>query len=121
MSSFYLGNECARCIEQLKVFAPAKKKFEKAGISIIAVSTDSIKDLEKTLEKVESNDSFPFPIVSDHSLKIFKAYRAFDDFENMPLHGTFLVDGKGYVRWQDISYDSFTNTDFLLAESERLQ
>ena len=27
-----------------------------------------------------------------------KAYRAYDDFEKMPLHGIFLVDGKGLVR-----------------------
>ena len=38
----------------------------------------------------------------------------------MPLHGTFLIDGRGLVRWQDISYQPFTDTKFLLAECRRL-
>ena len=38
----------------------------------------------------------------------------------MPLHGTFLIDGQGLVRWQDISFEPFTDTKFLLAESTRL-
>ena len=53
-------------------------------------------------------------------MKVFKAYRAFDDFELMPLHGTYLVDGDGLVRWQDISYQPFTEPKFLLDESKRL-
>ena len=69
--------------------------------------------------KVKSSE-FRFPILSDKSLKTFKAYRAYDDFEKMPLHGTFLVDGNGKVRWQDISYDPFTELKFLAAESRRL-
>jgi hypothetical protein len=38
----------------------------------------------------------------------------------MALHGTFLIDGMGYIRWLDISYDPFTETEFLLKESQRL-
>ncbi len=38
----------------------------------------------------------------------------------MPLHGTFLIDGNGRVRWQDVSYEPFTDVHFLLAESKRL-
>ena len=38
---------------------------------------------------------FPFPLVSDEPLSVFKAYRAYDDFEKKPLHGMFLIDGAG--------------------------
>jgi hypothetical protein len=51
---------------------------------------------------------------------MFKEYRCFDDFENQPLHGTFIIDAKGMVRWQDISYEPFMNHEFLLKESTRL-
>ena len=44
----------------------------------------------------------------------------FDDFENQPLHGTFLIDRDGLVRWQDISYEPFSEVDFLLKEAKRL-
>jgi hypothetical protein len=53
-------------------------------------------------------------------LKVFKQYRAYDDFEQQPLHGTFLIDRQGLVRWQDISYEPFTEVEFLLRESKRL-
>ena len=74
----------------------------------------------QTLGKSKSGDGFPYPIVSNEKLDVFKAYRAYDDFEKMPLHGTFLVDGNGLVRWQDISYEPFTETKFLLDEARRL-
>ena len=50
----------------------------------------------------------------------FRAWRCFDDFEGMPLHGTFLIDGDGKVRWQDVSFEPFTQLDWLLGESRRL-
>ena len=60
------------------------------------------------------------PVVSDSALGVFKQYHAYDDFEKQPLHGTFLVDGRGQVRWQDVAADPFADTKFLLAEARRL-
>ena len=134
---FYLGHGCLHCVEQLTAFAPRVKDFAKAGISLVGISTDETSSLKNSLNrfqaKLELKDGleelmtstnarhgFPFPLVSDANLKVFKAYKAFDDFENQPLHGTFLIDGKGLVRWQDISYEPFKNLDFLLEESKRL-
>jgi peroxiredoxin len=115
---FYLGHGCGHCIEQLNIFEPMIAQFSAEGISLVGVSTDSVEGLGKTLEK--SKLPAEFPLVSDQELRIFKAYRAFDDFENFPLHGTFLIDGAGLVRWQDISYEPFKEPKFLLEESKRL-
>ena len=117
---FYLGYGCKHCLEQLNAFAPRAQQFTASGISIVAVSSDSVNGLEKTFKKSTAADGFPFPIVSNESMDVFKQYRAYDDFENMPLHGTFLIDGDGLVRWQDISFEPFTHVDFLLNESKRL-
>jgi peroxiredoxin len=117
---FYLGYGCPHCIEQLNLLAPAAKDFAAQGVGIVAVGTDSVEGLRKTAERAKPDGEFPFPLVSDESLGTFKTYRAYDDFERMPLHGTFLVDGDGKVRWQDISYEPFTDMKFLLAESRRL-
>ncbi|MFO1500233.1 MAG: peroxiredoxin family protein [Verrucomicrobiota bacterium] len=117
---FYLGSGCVHCIEQLNAFVPKSKAFSEAGISIVAIGTESVPDLQKTLNKSKASGAFPFPIVSDATLATFKAYRAFDDFENLPLHGSFLIDGRGLVRWQDISYEPFLDIDFLLREAKRL-
>jgi len=117
---FYLGHGCPHCIEQLNLLTPAARDFTSEGISIVAVSTDRVEGLRQTFEKVKQEAGLPFPLVSDESLKTFKAYQAYDDFERMPLHGTFLIDDRGKVRWRDISYEPFTDMKFLVAESRRL-
>ncbi len=117
---FYLGSGCARCLEQLNVFSPMTKAFADAGISLVAISTDSAESLHETFAKATTGQGFPFPILADPALETFKAYRAFDDFENIPLHGLFLIDGDGEVRWQDISFEAFRDAKWLLAESKRL-
>ena len=118
---FYLGKGCSHCMEQLNEFAPATAKFKKLEVDIVAVSTDTTAGLKETFPDFSLNaKQFPFPLVSDARLQVFKAYRAYDDFEETPLHGTFLIDAKGRVRWQDISYEPFTAVEFLLEESKRL-
>jgi peroxiredoxin len=117
---FYLGRGCSHCLEQLGLLSDSAKAFEKQGIRIVAISTDSGKSVAKSDDTKKAGPESSFPILSDKSLRAFKAYRAYDDFEQMPLHGTFLVDGAGKVRWQDISFDPFTDVKFLLSESQRL-
>ncbi|MCM8530508.1 MAG: redoxin domain-containing protein [Lentisphaeraceae bacterium] len=117
---FYLGADCLHCVEQLNAFAPKKKEFEDAGVKLLAVSLEGKMDLMKSVSKYSDDGKFPFPIVSDKALTVFKKYRCYDDFEKTALHGTFLIDGDGDIRWLDISYDPFTDTKFLLEESKRL-
>lgn len=116
---FYLGYGCLHCAQQLQAFAPMTKKFEDAGISLLAISTDDLTGL-RISEKNYKKGTFPFLLLSNSDLDVFKAYRAHDDFEKIPLHGTFLIDGQGRVRWQDISYEPFMDPNFVLAESQRL-
>ena len=117
---FYLGSGCSHCIEQLNTFGPMAKEYADAGFNLVAVSTERAEDLHKTYALAKAEDGFPFPILADETLATFKAYRAFDDFETMPLHGTFLLDADGLVRWQDISFQPFTQAKWLLEESKRL-
>lgn len=115
---FFLGHGCVHCMEQLNAFAELAQRFEKAGLQVIAVSTDSVEGLKKT--STRSAEKFPFPLLADPALQAFKAFKAYDGFERMPLHGTFLVDGQGALRWQDISFEPFLQPEFLLMESQRL-
>ncbi len=117
---FYLGSGCLHCVEQLQKFAPMTREFADAGISIVAISSEPLDSLKTSVARLSSKEAITFPLASDADLSTFKSYRAYDDFENMPLHGTFLIDPEGQVRWQDISYEPFTNPKFLLEESKRL-
>jgi peroxiredoxin/tetratricopeptide (TPR) repeat protein len=117
---FYLGSGCSGCIEQLNIFGPAAKEFSAAGIDIVAVSTDVAEGLKETFAKASDKAGFPFPILADPQLAAFKAYRAYDDFEKIALHGTFLIDRDGLVRWQDIGFQPFRDPQWLLGECKRL-
>jgi len=117
---FYLGSGCVHCVEQLQAFAPYKQKFESQGVAIIAVSTEDRDKLKDSLKVLAKGEAFPIDLASDSSLTLFKQYGVFDDFEKMPLHGTFLIDPSGKVRWRDVSFKPFTNPEFLLEESKRL-
>ncbi len=115
---FYLGHGCLHCVEQLQKLGPMKSEFDAAGIELVAIGTDNPSDLQLACKNYGSE--FPFPLVSNNSLDVFKLYRCYDDFEKLPLHGTFLIDGDGFVRWQDISAEPFMDMKFLLEESTRL-
>jgi len=116
---FFLGHGCLHCAEQVQAFGAAAKEFEAAGISLLAISSDDVEGLKQSIENYKGGE-IPLPLVADNSLETFKTYRCYDDFEEQPLHGTFLIDGQGLVRWQDISYQPFMDTKFLLGEAQRL-
>lgn len=117
---FFLGGKCAHCMQQLQMFGKEFEKFKAAGDDIVAVSTD---DLEKSRELKNNADGvkFPMPILSNPDLSIFKTHHAFDDFEDVPLHGLFIIDANGMVRFQRISPDPFLDVDFVKAESARVR
>lgn len=117
---FYLGNGCEHCMTQLSAFVPLASDFEKAGISLVAVNAEGQQGLPKLTQSLELKSAFPFPVLADASKRSFKAFRAYDDFEKTPLHGLFLIDGTGKVRWQEIRFEPFQDVKFLLTEAKRL-
>ncbi len=116
---FYLGFGCLQCVEQLKAFGPTTGAFRDLGVDVVAISNESCAAISQALA-ARAEGPFPFPILSDEGLGTFKAYRAYDDFEQRPLHATIFVDGEGRIRWQEISFEPFADANFLLEESRRL-
>jgi peroxiredoxin/tetratricopeptide (TPR) repeat protein len=116
---FYLGHGCLHCTEQLTAFAAQAEQFKKAGIELVAISTDDQDGLKVALKSCKDG-KFAFPLLANPKLDVFKLYRAYDDFEETPLHGTFLIDSTGLLRWMDISFEPFMDVNFMLKESQRL-
>jgi peroxiredoxin len=119
---FYLGHDCGHCVEQIQAFSKAAADFDKAGIQLVAVTiepTPVAKNIRAKLN-LKPDAPLPFPILSDSSKAAFKAVRAHDDFENELLHATLLIDTSGKQRWQDVSWQPFSDTKFILAEAKRL-
>lgn len=117
---FYLGSACGHCMTQIKAFTKVAADFDKAGIQLAAITLEPASLAGRITEQMSPPKLPPFPIYCDPGLAIFKSFRAYDDFEQEPLHAAVLIDAKGRLRWWDVSWEPFTDTQFLLGESQRL-
>ena len=115
---FYLGSGCLHCAEQLQKFHPHADEFRDAGFDLLAISTDPQESLSTARERYD--DDFAFSLFADPEMDVFRQYRCYDDFEQQPLHGTFVIDADGLIRWQDISFEPFMDPEFVLHEAQRL-
>jgi peroxiredoxin len=113
---FFLGFDCLHCVEQLQALAPHITAFKDAGIDIVTLGTCTQEQIRTSTE----SGAFPLPILADPNLTSFRRWRVFDDFEKIPLHGTFLLDASHHVRWRDIAFEPFMDIPWLLEESRRL-
>ena len=107
------------CKEQLEAFVKRERQISETGLKLVAISTDNQAGIKGSLADY-GPIRFPFLMVADPKLKAFQAYRTYDSFEQIALHGIFLVDGAGLCRWQDVGFEPFRDVDFVLAESKRL-
>lgn len=118
---FFLGAACERCMGQLNAFAARRAAFAGAGIEMVAVSTEARESVQAMITATPTAArQYSFPILADPKLTAFKAWGAYDDFERMALHGSFLIDAQGKVRWRDTGFEPFLKADFVLAEAARL-
>ncbi len=115
---FYLGFGCLHCMEQLQAFSPKAEQFRRQGIELQAISTEDLQSLKTGMTNY--GKPIDIPLCADPTLTTFKAYRCFDDFEQKPMHGTFLIAPDGRVLWQDIAHEPFMDSDFILKEAQRL-
>ena len=116
---FYEGSGCLLCAEQLQSFASKASEFANAGIKLVAIGTDTPDQLKAALVDYEKEGGFPITLLSDAKLDAFKAYRCVN-FNNQPLHGTFVIDAQGRVRSQRISDEPFKDVAVVLKESKQL-
>ncbi|MEN3941995.1 redoxin domain-containing protein [Prosthecobacter sp. SYSU 5D2] len=117
---FYLGSACGHCMEQVNAFNKVAQDYEKAGIQLAAVTLEPMSLAGRITEQMKTGQLPAFPIYCNPGLEMFKSFRAYDDFEEEPLHAAVLVDAQGRLRWWDVSWEPFSDTGFLLAESQRL-
>jgi peroxiredoxin len=117
---FFLGGKCAHCMQQLQEFGKEYKALERLGVDTVAVSTDAA-EATRMLKNNQEGVKFPMPMLADPKLDAFKRYQAYDDFEGQPLHGTFLIDAEGNVRFQRIAADPFLDVEFIKTEAARVK
>lgn len=119
---FFLGFGCAHCVAQLTDLDPRAPKFRAAGIEVVTIGSDDLNQVRAARQAADENgvDPLHFDVLCDPNGEVFKQWGVWDEFSNEALHGSFLVDGKGRILWQDVSVRPFEESDWLLAESQRL-
>jgi peroxiredoxin len=113
---FYLGQECAHCMEQLQTASKRNADFEKHNAVVLAISPNKSADNADSQKLKEMKPK----LLSDERWENAKRFLSYDDFENLEIHSTIFIDAKGRIRWVHRGGDPFTDFDGLFKEIERV-
>lgn len=118
MLSFYLGGTCEHCMQQLTALGKERAAIEALGARVLAVSGDTPAQIRK-LPDSRKSDELPL-LLSDPDRAAARRFGAWDEFEERPVHATFLIDSNGSIRWHRISSEPFQDIAFLKGELARV-
>ena len=113
---FFLGDACVHCVGQLKSLNDRSGEFDEQNTVLLAVCSATPAKLKQSKALDQSSVKF----LSDNAHENARRFSSYDDFEDMELHSTILIDKSGRVRWKRTGGDPFTNIDFLLSELKRV-
>jgi peroxiredoxin len=114
---FYLGAECPHCMEQLQSLAAKKKQWEKLDTVVLAVSSAKV---DPDAAAIKALDGVAVRLLSDTDHANARRFRSYDDFEEIELHSTTLIDKQGRAYWARFGGDPFTDTAFLEKQLKRM-
>ena len=113
---FFLGDACVHCVGQLKSINDRIADFEEEDTVVLGVCSATPAKLKESATLGKVNVKF----LSDTNHENARRFSSYDDFEDIELHSTILIDKKGNVRWKRTGGDPFTNIDFLVNELKRI-
>ena len=97
---FYPADDTPGCTKEACGFREDYSAYQKAGVTILGVSPDSVKSHVKFKEKYQ----LPFPLLADEDHRVCDAYGVWGlkklmgrEYEGV-LRTTFLIDARGKVR-----------------------
>jgi peroxiredoxin len=115
---FYLGAECPHCMRQLHDIGDRKSDWERLNTVVLAVSSTPP---EKNAQGLKDFGDLPIRLLSDDHYENARRFHSYDDFEEVELHSTILIDREGRVRWARNGGDPFSDITFLVKQVERMK
>jgi peroxiredoxin len=113
---FYLGDECAHCVEQLTAINARAADWAEANTVVLGVSSAS-PEKNKASAKL---GKLAMHLLSDHGHENARRFASYDDFEEIELHSTILIDTAGRVHWKRTGGEPFSDMDFLLKSVKQM-
>jgi peroxiredoxin len=104
------GISCIHCARQIALFGERQSEFTRLGVQILAVAPN--KTDPEVVKVLREKAGVSFPLAADPELKVFQAHGCLD---NGPLHGTFVIDARGIVRWQSVGEEPEMRIEAVLA------
>lgn len=105
---FFKGRGCVHCSQQVGAFTAHYKEFQKKGIQIIGVTSDTQADLKVAL----ASSPCPFPILADPKGVAFAKFGCSGGAGLQ--HGTFALDAKHNVVWRTVGASPYLIVTDLL-------
>jgi len=114
---FYLGAECPHCARQLHAIGEKKADWDRLNAVVLAVSSATP---ESNSAGLKAFGDLPIRLLSDDHYANAHRFHSYDDFEEMELHSTILIDRQGRVHWARNGGDPFSDVGFLVKQLERM-
>ena len=114
--TFYLGAGCAHCVKQVKDLSERADEWARLDAVVISVSQD---EAEKN---AKSQELAPLKVMlgSDSNWQNARRFKSYDDFEEIGIHSTILIDKDGRVHWGQHGGAPFDDYKFLSSQLQRM-
>lgn len=113
---FYLGAGCAHCVKQVKELADRAADWDRLDTVVVAVSQD---EAEKNAKSQELSP-LKLTLGSDKNWENARRFKSYDDFEEIGIHSTVLIDKDGRVYWAQHGGAPFEDFKFLTSQLQRM-
>jgi peroxiredoxin Q/BCP len=91
----------------LERFEERRRDFERARARIAAISVDPVEESQKLAHDHE----LQFPLLSDETGDVIRAYGVWHAEKKISLPAVFIVDSTGTIRWRYVSDGVFDRPD----------
>jgi peroxiredoxin len=104
-------------MKQLRDINAKKDDWERLDCAVLAVSSKQPDPAAEGLKEIKGET---IRLLSDGDHANARRFHAYDDFEEIELHSTTLIDKRGRVYWARFGGDPFSDMGFLTKQLERM-
>jgi peroxiredoxin len=104
-------------MRQLHAIGEKKDDWERLNTVVLAVS---VATPASNAAGLKAFGDLPIRLLSDDRFANAHRFHSYDDFEEMELHSTILIDKQGRVYWARNGGDPFSDMAFLVKQLERM-
>ena len=106
----FKGHGCLHCAQQVTAFSEHYREFQRKGIHVIGITSDTVADLSAALK----SSPCPFTLLSDPKGVAFQDYGCASGVGLR--HGTFRLDAEHKITWSTIGASPFIAVTELLKD-----